>query len=75
MSFAAVSLGWNAAKEDFLSESEVLNNLKFRVSYGLTGAENFNVGDDLVNAWPYLAQLDNTNAITDGNITDRKSVV
>ncbi|MBT8316048.1 MAG: TonB-dependent receptor [Lutibacter sp.] len=67
--FPAVSAGWNAHNEDFLSESDVLSKLKFRVSYGLTGAENFNVGDDLVNAWPYLAQLDNTNAITDGGIT------
>ena len=67
--FPAVSLGWNAARENFLSESDILSNLKFRASYGLTGSENFNVGDDLVNAWPYLAQLDNTNAITDGGIT------
>ena len=67
--FPAVSIGWNAHNEDFLQDSDVLNKLKLRVSYGLTGAENFNVGDDLVNAWPYLAQLDNTNAITDGGIS------
>jgi len=67
--FPAVSAGWNAHNESFLSESDVLSKLKFRISYGLTGAENFNVGDDLVNAWPYLAQLDNTNAITNGGIS------
>jgi TonB-linked SusC/RagA family outer membrane protein len=67
--FPAVSLGWNASKEDFLSENDVLTRLKFRASYGLTGAENFNVGDELVNAWPYLAQLDNTNAITENGIS------
>ncbi len=67
--FPAVSIGWNAHSEDFLSDSDVLSKLKFRVSYGLTGAENFSVGDDLVNAWPYLAQLANTNAITDGGIS------
>ena len=67
--FPAVSVGWNVHNEDFLLDSDAISNLKFRVSYGLTGAENFNVGDDLVNAWPYLAQLDNTNAIIDGNIT------
>ncbi|MEM5567075.1 TonB-dependent receptor [Psychroserpens sp. AS72] len=67
--FPAISLGWNASKEDFLRDSEVLNNLKFRVSYGLTGNENFNLGDDLLNAWPYLALLDNTNAITEGGIS------
>ena len=67
--FPAASIGWNVHKENFLADSDVISKLKFRASYGLTGAENFNVGDDLVNAWPYLAQLDNTNAITDGGIT------
>lgn len=67
--FPAVSLGWNVAKENFLLNSDVVNNLKFRASYGLTGAENFNVGDDNVNLYPYLALLQNSNAITDGSIT------
>ena len=68
--FPAVSLGWNVSKEDFLSESDVLSKLKLRVSYGLTGTEKFNVGSELINAWPYLAQLGTTNAISnDGIIT------
>ncbi|WP_091601960.1 SusC/RagA family TonB-linked outer membrane protein [Maribacter dokdonensis] len=67
--FPAVSLGWNVAKENFLLNSDIINNLKFRASYGLTGAENFNVGDDNVNLYPYLALLQNSNAITDGSIT------
>ncbi|MEB8346136.1 TonB-dependent receptor [Flavobacteriaceae bacterium KMM 6898] len=66
--FPAASIGWNIAKEDFLSDSEIVNNLKLRISYGLTGAENFNVGNDVVNAWPYLALLQNSNAVTDGSI-------
>ena len=66
--FPAVSVGWNIAKENFLANSNFVNNLKLRVSYGLTGAENFNVGNDLVNAWPYLALLQNSNAIIDGSI-------
>ncbi|WP_142786380.1 SusC/RagA family TonB-linked outer membrane protein [Changchengzhania lutea] len=66
--FPAASIGWNAHKEDFLRDSDFLSKLKFRVSYGLTGAENFNVGSDVVNAWPYLALLQNSNAVVDGNI-------
>ena len=66
--FPAVSVGWNVAKENFLLNSDVVSNLKFRASYGLTGAENFNVGDDNVNLYPYLALLQNSNAITDGSI-------
>lgn len=67
--FPALSLGWNAHNESFLNENEVLSKLKFRVSYGLTGAENFNVGSASVNAWPYLAQLTNTNSIINNNIS------
>ncbi len=71
--FPAVSLGWNIHNEDFLSESGVLSNLKLRVSYGLTGSENFNVGDDLINNWPYLSQIGNTNAIVNNTITTGNS--
>ena len=67
--FPAASIGWNAHNEEFLSDSDFVSRLKLRVSYGLTGAENFNVGNDIVNAWPYLALLQNSNAITDGSIT------
>jgi len=66
--FPAVSVGWNVAKENFLVNSDAVNTLKFRASYGLTGAENFNVGDDIVNSWPYLALLQNSNAIDNGSI-------
>ena len=67
--FPAASIGWNAHNEDFLSDSNFISRLKLRVSYGLTGAENFNVGNDAVNIWPYLALLQNSNAIINGGIT------
>lgn len=69
--FPAVSAGWNVHNEDFMVNSNVSNiisNLKLRVSYGLTGAENFNVGDDIVNTWPYLALLNTSNAIIDDDV-------
>ncbi len=66
--FPAVSLGWNAHNEDFLSDSDVVSRLKFRVSYGRTGAENFNVGNNIVNTWPFLALLESTNAVIEGNV-------
>ncbi len=67
--FPAVSLGWNAHNEKFLSGNDLFSRLKFRVSYGLTGNENFSVGDDIVNNYPYLALLSSTSAITEGGIT------
>ncbi len=65
--FPSVSLGWNVAKENFLLDSDAVSNLKLRASYGLTGAENFNVGSEVVNSWPYLALLQNTNAVVEGS--------
>jgi TonB-linked SusC/RagA family outer membrane protein len=65
--FPAISLGWNAHNEDFLSGNSI-TRLKFRVSYGLTGNENFSVGDDIINNYPYLSLLNNTNAVVDGGI-------
>ncbi|WP_375436561.1 SusC/RagA family TonB-linked outer membrane protein [uncultured Hymenobacter sp.] len=35
--FPSVSLGWRASQEEFLRGLTALNELKFRVSYGLTG--------------------------------------
>ncbi|WP_456312032.1 SusC/RagA family TonB-linked outer membrane protein [Pseudomonas shirazensis] len=37
--FPSVALGWNITKEDFLNESEVVNNLKLRASWGQTGSQ------------------------------------
>ncbi|UXX78261.1 SusC/RagA family TonB-linked outer membrane protein [Reichenbachiella carrageenanivorans] len=68
-SFPAISAGWNVHNEDFMSSNNILSILKLRASYGLTGTEKFNVGDDLVNAWPYLALLNSTNnAVVNGSV-------
>ena len=67
--FPAMSVGWNAHNEKFLSTNKILSQLKLRASYGLTGNENFNVGDDIVNAYPYLALLNTSNAVVGNAIT------
>jgi len=41
--FPAASLGWIISQEDFLKDSKVLNFLKLRASYGLTG--NAEIGE------------------------------
>ncbi|MDO6603806.1 SusC/RagA family TonB-linked outer membrane protein [Arenibacter palladensis] len=35
--FPSVALGWNISKEDILADSEIVNNLKLRASWGQTG--------------------------------------
>ncbi|MDR3183997.1 MAG: SusC/RagA family TonB-linked outer membrane protein [Prevotellaceae bacterium] len=39
--FYSVGLGWNLHREGFLKDSEVVNNLRLKVSYGETGSQQF----------------------------------
>lgn len=49
--FPAIGLGWRISEEPFLKSSDVLNNLKLRVSYG-------KIGNDRVNSdFPYLSTI------------------
>ena len=41
--FPSVSAGWRISQEDFLNDSDWLDELKLRASYGLTG--NFQIGN------------------------------
>lgn len=67
--FPAISAGWNIHNESFMAGNNVLSILKLRASYGRTGSENFNVGDGIVNTWPYLALLNPANAVVDNTVT------
>lgn len=45
---ASVALGWKISQEAFLRDSEVLSDLKLRLSYGQTGQQ------DILNDYPYM---------------------
>lgn len=82
--FPAASVGWNVAKESFLSQSKIVNNLKIRASYGVTGNDVLNLGNvnldnsstsnslttgnALIDNYPSLALLGATSAIIEGNL-------
>ncbi|MBT2162278.1 SusC/RagA family TonB-linked outer membrane protein [Zobellia barbeyronii] len=82
--FMAASVGWNVAEEAFLRDSDIVNKLKFRASYGVTGNDLLNVGSVnpdtssstsslstgnlLVDNYPYLALLGSTTAVVDGGL-------
>ena len=53
--FPAVSVGWRISEESFLVNSGVLNNLKLRFSYGITGNDDIRTGDVLVDWYAYSA--------------------
>ena len=41
--FWSVGAAWNIYKEDFLTDSNIISNLKLRASYGVTGNANINI--------------------------------
>ncbi|MCM1332403.1 MAG: TonB-dependent receptor [Bacteroides sp.] len=46
--FPSAAFAWRASQEEFLRDVQWLDNLKFRISYGITG--NNNVGDYVTNS-------------------------
>lgn len=58
--FPSVSLGWNLAKENFLRSSDIVDNLKLRLSYGSSGYDN-------VANFAYLAGYEYNSTYTLGN--------
>jgi len=54
--FPAVAVGWNINREDFLAESNVINILKLRLSYGSVGNEGIQPYQSLntVDAYDYI---------------------
>lgn len=46
--FPSVALGWRINEERFLRDSQILSNLKLRLSYGETGQQ------DILNDYPYM---------------------
>lgn len=64
--FPAASVGWNMHKENFLSDSDIVSQLKVRASIGATGTNDlrlasFNVLNDdaLINYYPSIPLLSN----------------
>ncbi|WP_272149591.1 SusC/RagA family TonB-linked outer membrane protein [Tenacibaculum aiptasiae] len=52
--FGGAALAWKVSEEDFLKDSEILSNLKLRVSYGLTGQQNLpGVNDVYLNRYRF----------------------
>ncbi|MCF2875130.1 MULTISPECIES: SusC/RagA family TonB-linked outer membrane protein [unclassified Tenacibaculum] len=52
--FGGAALAWKISEEDFLKDSEILSNLKLRVSYGLTGQQNLpGVNDVYLNRYRF----------------------
>lgn len=64
--YPALSFGWRVSEEDFLKGNDIISNLKFRVSYGITGNDNFRTsGGNLVNWYPYVSIFTANSAVVD----------
>jgi len=82
--FIAGSIGWNMHKESFLADSDIVNLLKLRISYGTTGNDMLNTGSVdpdvsssssslstgnlLVDNYPYLALIGSTTSVVNGQL-------
>lgn len=64
--FPGVSLGWDFAKEKFLKEVNVIDQLKLRAGFGQTGNDNLSGVDDNGNsftAYPYSVYSQGSNVL------------
>lgn len=57
--FPSAALAWRASQEDFLKDNKTISDLKFRLSYGLTG--NSEIG-----SYQSQAQINTTNYVFNG---------
>lgn len=60
--FPSASVAWRVSEEEFLKDNEVISNLKFRGSYGLTG--NNGIGN-----YASLGVLEGSNAVLNGGVS------
>lgn len=60
--FPSASIAWRASQEEFLKNSKIIDELKFRISYGVTG--NFNIGN-----FDYLGTISDVNYSPGGVLT------
>lgn len=54
--FPSLALGWNIAQEHFMKDKTVINTLKLRASWGITGQQELYTND-----YPYLARYNISN--------------
>jgi TonB-linked SusC/RagA family outer membrane protein len=59
--FYALGLGWNIHKEDFMANSELFNQLKLRVSYGING-------NDQIDPFGYSGTFNGTGSYNGNNV-------
>ncbi|WP_094570814.1 TonB-dependent receptor [Mucilaginibacter xinganensis] len=70
--FPSAALAWRASQEDFLKDNKIISDLKFRLSYGLTGNSEIGQYNSLANIntvnYPFNgAQSIGTNLTSIGN--------
>jgi TonB-dependent starch-binding outer membrane protein SusC len=66
--FPSVTLGWKASEESFMSDIDIINHLKLRMSYGL-------LGSDKIGNYRYISQLNGEGTyVLDGGLVFGKAV-
>ncbi|MBC2846308.1 SusC/RagA family TonB-linked outer membrane protein [Winogradskyella flava] len=66
--FPSGSIGWNVSDEDFLSNSNTINFLKLRASYGI-------IGNDRIPDFRFITLLDNEGSVAPGNAITQTDIL
>ncbi len=59
--FPSAALAWRISNENFLKDSKVINNMKLRLGYGITGNQSIGNYAYSSNYYAYLYNFNNTN--------------
>lgn len=72
--FPSVSVGWLVSNESFLEDNDVINYLKIRGSYGVTGNNAFDIGSgtfrNQINSYPFQTLLGPSSAVFGNSISN-----
>ena len=66
--FPAFSAGWIVSNESFLENSNFINKLKLRVSYGFTGNNILDTNSNQIDNFPSFSLFGSSTAVVDGNV-------
>ncbi|MBQ0788672.1 MAG: TonB-dependent receptor [Oceanihabitans sp.] len=66
--FPAFSAGWIISNESFLEDSNIVNKLKLRASYGFTGNDGLDTDSNQIDKYPSQSLLLSSTAILDAGI-------
>lgn len=73
--FPSASVGWIISEENFFQNVGFVDFLKLRASYGLTGSDNIDGGDNLLSSFSYLEGFRTSGSVVFGEGNANNNVI